>query len=308
MTRSKSVLAQIRELDPERDHERIVFLSKCYDFAFDTTRALEFALYRTYCVPSISALLDGTGEFRQRAQKRYDDTDLIVSTLLERGYDSPQGRAALRRMNQIHGRFTITNDDFLYVLSTFVFEPIRWNARFGWRPLCEQERLASFHFWREVGRRMNIHAIPATYGEFERFNLDYERTHFRYSDTNRRVGEATRDLFLGWFPRPFRSLITIFIYSLMDDRVIEAFGFPRPGRGARALLGGALALRARLLRLLPARRRPLLRTEGRPRSYPRGYRIEELGPPSGASPCEGGSDTSARPARASSVADRSTGP
>ena len=180
-----SVLRQIQSLDPERDHQRIVFLSKSYDFAFDTTRALEFALYRTYCVPSISALLDRTGEFRLRPQKRYDDTDLIVSTLMEWGYDSEQGRAALRRMNQIHGRFEIANDDLLYVLSTFVFEPIRWNARFGWRPLCDQERQAYFLFWHEVGWRMNIREIPATYESFERFNVDYERVHFRFSETNR---------------------------------------------------------------------------------------------------------------------------
>src|SRR5437016_14318646 len=151
-----STLREIQALDPLGDHQRIVFLSKCYDFPFDTTRALEFALYRTYCVPSISRLLDQTAEFRLRAQKRYDDTDLVVSTLMEWGYDSPRGREALRRMNQIHGRFTIANDDFLYVLSTFVFEPIRWNTRYGWRALCDKERLAYFYFWSEVGRRMNI--------------------------------------------------------------------------------------------------------------------------------------------------------
>jgi hypothetical protein len=277
----QSILEQIRALDPVRDHVRIVFLSKCYDFAFDTTRALEFALYRTYCVPSISTLLDQTGEFRQRAQKRYDDTDIIVSELMEWGYDSPRGRAALRRMNEIHSRFAIANGDFLYVLSTFVFEPIRWNARFGWRPLCERECLAYFHFWREVGRRMNLREIPATYEEFERFNVDYERTHFRYSDTNRWVGEATRDLFLSWFPRAFHGLVRPAIYALMDDSLIDAFGFPRPGRGARALVAGALKLRATMLRLLPSRRRPFLRTESRQRSYPQGYRIEELGPPQG---------------------------
>jgi hypothetical protein len=280
----QSILDQIRALDPVQDHARIVFLSKCYDFAFDTTRALEFALYRTYCVPSISTLLDQTGEFRQRPQKRYDDTDIIVSELMEWGYDSPRGRAALRRMNQIHSRFAIANDDFRYVLSTFVFEPIRWNARFGWRPLCEGERLAYFHFWREVGRRMNIREIPATYEEFERFNVDYERTHFRYSETNRRVGEATRDLFLSWFPRALRGLVRPAIYALMDDSLIDAFGFPRPGRGARAIVAGVLKLRATMLRLLPPRRRPFLRTESRQRSYPRGYRIEELGPPEGGDP------------------------
>ena len=75
-----SILDQIRVLDPERDHQRIVFLCTCYEFPFDTTRALEFALFRTFCVPSISALLDRTGEFRDRAQKRYDDTDLMSAS------------------------------------------------------------------------------------------------------------------------------------------------------------------------------------------------------------------------------------
>ena len=60
-----AILEEIRRLDPERDHQRIVFLSTCYEFPFDTTRALEFALFRTFCVPSIAALLDRTGEFQQ---------------------------------------------------------------------------------------------------------------------------------------------------------------------------------------------------------------------------------------------------
>src|SRR5690348_668536 len=98
-----AVLQQIQALDPARDHQRIVFLCTCYEFPFDTTRSLELALFRTFCVPSISALLERTGEFLRRAQKRYDDTDLIVSELMEWGYDSDRGKRALRRMNQLHG-------------------------------------------------------------------------------------------------------------------------------------------------------------------------------------------------------------
>jgi hypothetical protein len=273
------ILDEIRRLRPERDHQRIVFLSTCYDFPFDTTRALEFALFRTFAVPSISALLDRTGEFRTRAQKRYDDTDIIVSELMERGYDSDRGKRALRRMNQLHGRFVIANADFLYVLSTFVFEPIRWNRRFGWRPLCEQERLGYFHFWRAVGRRMDIHGIPGDYDEFERFNREYERKHFRFTDANARVGSATRELFVDWMPRPFAPVVRRVIYALLDDPLIEAFGFPRPARWMRRLVVGGLRLRARVLRWLPARRRPRYRTEMRHRTYANGYTIEHLGPP-----------------------------
>jgi hypothetical protein len=74
---------------------------------------------------------------KRAPQKRYDDTDLIVSEIIENGFDSPRGGRAIARMNALHGRFRIANEDFLYVLSTFVFEPIRWNERFGWRRMTE---------------------------------------------------------------------------------------------------------------------------------------------------------------------------
>jgi hypothetical protein len=273
------ILKEIQTLDPVKDHQRIVFLTTCYEFPFDTTRSLEFALYRTYCVPTISALLDQTGEFAARPQKRYDDTDLIVSELMEWGYDSDRGTRALRRMNQLHGRFAIANEDYLYVLSTFVFEPIRWNARYGWRLMCEQERLAMYYFWREVGSRMNIRQLPTAYEAFERYNVEYEQRHYRYSDANHRVGAATRDLFLSWFPRLLHPVARPAIYALMDDPLIEAFGFPRPSPLMRRLVTKALRARAKMLRWLPPRTRPRLRTEMKHYTYPRGYVIEKLGPP-----------------------------
>ncbi|HLF09994.1 MAG TPA: oxygenase MpaB family protein, partial [Gammaproteobacteria bacterium] len=265
--------------DPERDHLRIVYFDTFHEFPFDTTRSLEFALFRTFAAPRVSTLLDQTGEFGQRPQKRYDDTDLILSELIEHGYDSERGRAAIRRMNRLHGRFPIANEDYLYVLSTFIFEPVRWNARFGWRRMVEQERLAMFYYWREVGRRMNIKDIPADYAAFEGYNAEYERAHFRYAETNRRVAASTRDMFLGWFlPRSLRRLGEPAVYAMMDEPLLDAFGFPKPSPGMRRLVEGALRLRARLIRLLPERKRPRLRTGPRRPTYPQGYRVEELGP------------------------------
>lgn len=279
MARS-AVLDEIRSLDPRRDCQRIVFLSKCHDFGFDTARALEFALFRTYCVPSISSLLDRTGEFRERPQRRYDDTEIIVNELLEYGYDSDRGRRALARMNHIHERFRIANSDFLYVLTTFIYEPIRWNARFGWRPMVANERLALFHFWSEVGSRMNIREIPEDYEVLERFNVDYERDRFRYHESNRRIGDLTVALFTSWFPAFLAPLVRQAIYAMLDDPVLTAFGFPRASGAMRLLVPVALRMRARLLRLAPPRRRPRLRSESVTRpSYPRGYRIERVGPP-----------------------------
>jgi hypothetical protein len=116
----------IAALDAEVDYQRIAFLLSAYEFPWDIERSLEFALFRTYAVPSISGLLAKTREFERRPRKRYDDTELILAEIRENGLDSARGRAALARMNAMHGRFRIANEDMLYVLSTFLLEPIRW--------------------------------------------------------------------------------------------------------------------------------------------------------------------------------------
>jgi hypothetical protein len=269
---------ELQELDPERDAERIVFIDASLEFPWDTQRSLELAFYRTYAIPSIAELLFSTGEFTNRPQKRYDDTELLISAFCEHGYDSALGRRAIRRMNRIHGRFAIAGDDFLYVLSTMVFEPIRWNARFGWRPLLETEKLATFFFWREVGRRMGMSGLPESYDAFERFNLDFERERFGYTDAGHRVAAATRDMFLDWFPGLPKRLGRPLVYALLDDSLLDALGFPHPNPALRRAVAAALHARSRLVRRLPPRRRPRLRTLESHRSYPDGYELESLGP------------------------------
>lgn len=275
-------LQEITRLDPERDHRRIVYLISCYEFPFDITRADEFAIYRTFAVPRIAKLLDSTAEFTQRTQKRYDDTKLFLSELVEHGYDSDRGVAALQRMNRIHSQFNISNEDYLYVLSTLVYEPARWTQQYAYRPMTEHERLATFYFWREVGRGMGIEDIPSKYSDFEVFNVDYERRVFQYTEAGHRVGSATRDMFLHWFlPRPLLGLGRPAIHALMDDPLREALGFPKAPPGMRKLIAGALRVRSRLSRLLGERRQPFLRTARRHRTYPQGYAIDDLGPLAG---------------------------
>jgi hypothetical protein len=272
-------LREIRALDPERDCRRIVFLDSFLEFPFDTARALELAFFKTFAAPRIAELLDSTGEFTERGQKRYDDTDLLISGFSEDGWDGELGRRALRRMNQIHARFPIPNEDFLYVLSAMVLEPMRWNERFGWRPLLEAEREAGFRFWRQIGRRMAIHDLPGSLAELEALNVAYERERFAASDAGRRLAHAQRDVFLAWFPWLPRGLGARAISALLEERVVEALDLVRPTRRQRAATEAALRLRSRAVRLLPPRRRPHLRTTMRRRSYPNGYMVEELGPP-----------------------------
>jgi hypothetical protein len=274
----RKIVDQIRALDPVKDHQQIVHLDTAYEFPFDLTRALEFALFRTYAVPSISALLAQTGEFERRPQKRYDDTDLIISEIYLHGYDSERGRAAIRQMNRQHGHYTISNEDYIYVLSTFVLEPIRWMDRFGWRPFIDEERQAHYILWQHVGHYMNIREIPPSLEALEAFNLNYEREHFRFTETNRRIGNKTRDLFLGWYlPKPLWKLGEPAIYAMMDDNLLRAFGYPQPPALLRSLVEGGLRLRSAVVRQLPERQHPFYRTQKRRPTYPNGYQIDQLG-------------------------------
>lgn len=276
--RKQSFLSKIALLDARLNHLEISRLVAYHDFPWDTTRALEFALFRTFAVPSIGKLLLATHEFSDRTQKRYDDTDLILSEIIEHGYDSARGREALGRMNKMHGRFNISNDDFRYVLTTFVMEPYRWIKRFGYRKSTRKELEAGYHLWAEIGTRMGIQDIPADFDAMEQYNIDYETRHFSYSEPGRKVADATLDMMLGWYlPRFMWPLAKPFAYAIMDERLRKAMHYPDPNLLVRGLLGAVMTIRKWVLACIPLRKKPLLRTRMKRRTYPRGYKVEELG-------------------------------
>jgi hypothetical protein len=271
---------RIAELDPEADCHEIYRILARHEFPWDMTQSLSFALYRTYAVPSIGRLLYGTGELTERTQRRYDDTALILDTILAHGLDGDDGRAAVRRMNQMHGRYDITNDDMRYVLSTFVVMPIRWLDEFGWRRLTEAERVASAHYYRRLGRHMGIRDIPATHREFGEFLDRYEREHFGFDAGARAVSDATLALMATFRPNTLApaAVARRLALALMDDPLLDAFGYRRPSRPVRALVRGALRVRGRLVRLLPPRTEPFQAAQLHSiRSYPDGYEVARLG-------------------------------
>ena len=273
----RGVVEEIERLDPERDFERISFLSTNHDFPWDVEQSLSLAFFKTYGIPTISELLDRTGEFRERAQKRYDDTELILAEILDNGIDSNRGKDATRRMNRMHGRFPIRNEDYLYVLATFVLVPLRWNRKYGWRRYTEQEELATLNYWQVLGRRMNIRDIPASIEKLEAWSDEFERTNLRFSESSRHVADDTLGLFLSWYPAPLRRVLRPVVLSLLEDDLLDAFGYRHPPAWLRRGLDLALRARARIVARLPRRTRPHLITQSRHRGYPGGYRLEELG-------------------------------
>lgn len=269
---------QITQLDPEKEHEQISFLLSCHVFPWDLERALEFALFRTFAVPSISGLLAQTGEFQHRPRKRYDDTELILFEILEHGMNSLRGKRAIRRMNSMHGRFEISNDDFLYVLSTFIFEPIRWLEKYAYRPMTELEKQGVFKNYMELGRRMNLKDVPQTLAEFELFNLDYEAKHFQYAASNRLIADKTIDLLLGFYlPKWLFGLGRPFVFSLLDEPLRAALGIRKVAYWRTGLMKAGLKIHAFFHQISREPAEPVLGTRRKRPTYPEGYQIEELG-------------------------------
>jgi hypothetical protein len=205
-------------------------------------------------------------------------TVLLLDAVSTNGLHSPGGRAAIRRINQMHGAYDISNEDLRYVLSTFVVVPKRWMDAYGWRPFTPAEVEASARYYLELGRLMGIKAVPKDYAEFERLLDDYEAEHFAFDPGARRVADATMALMRTFYPRVLARPVDVLSRAVMDEPLLAAFGYRSPPAPVVRASRAALRLRGRAERLLPARARPVRAQDLRwVRTYPDGYDVERLG-------------------------------
>ena len=272
-------LDEIRTLDPydDADRDRIVTLTGRYDFPWDWDQGTAIAFLRDYGVPSISRLLDRTREFEDHGVKRYDDTLFFQEEAILEGVDSERSRAAVRRLNRIHGHYDIPNDEFQYVLATTIVGPVRWIRRYGWRPVDAHELVALARFTTRFGELMGIKGLPETYDGYEELLDSYESERFEFDPANRRVTEAT--IRIGrqtapWYLKPGFRRVSI---ALMDEPLRVALGMERQPRWLVAAVDLGLRLRAKVLRFAPPRRAPFERKHA---TYPNGYEPSQIGPAS----------------------------
>lgn len=268
----------IARLEPEADYEQIYRIVLAHEFPWDMHQALSFALFRTYAVPSIGRLLAQTGEFERDAQRRYDDTALLLDEPARHGLHSRQGLRAIRRINQMHGSYDIAADDMRYVLSTFVVVPRRWMDDYGWRPFSPAEVRASVRYYQELGRLLGIRDVPTDYAGFEALMTRFEHDHFAFDAGGRQVADATLRLMADWYPAPLRRAVHAVGRALMDPPLLAALGYDPPHRAVVVAVRAALRARGRIEALLPARRVPRHTPDiASIRSYPDGYDVEAMG-------------------------------
>jgi uncharacterized protein (DUF2236 family) len=246
-------------------------------FGWDVSRALELAIFHSFGAPSISEILDRSGEFAHHGQKRYDDTVALMREIAKEGPSSPRGRMAIKQMNRIHRAYDIRDDDLRYVLATFVVMPVRWIGRYGWRALTSDEIRAAVNYYREVGRLMGIREIPPTYAAFASYLDAYELERHSFSEANRRLAASLIRVIEGWFPTPVRPLTRHCIVAVLGQPLRNVLGLPEPPGAARAGVHVALRSRAALMRRIPLLRRER-KGSRQLRTYPDGYELSDLGP------------------------------
>src|SRR5512139_797618 len=272
-------LRRIERLDPAEDFDEIFGLVTQYEFPWEYVQGTSVAFMRDYGVPAISALLDRTGEFEHHGQKRYDDTILIGYEATVETLESERGRAAIRHLNRIHGKYDIPNDEFLYVLATTLVGPKRFIDAHGWRRPHPHEIASMCRVTTRFGELMGIKDLPTTYEGYERLHDDYEARRFEFAPQNRRVAEASLRIVEIWYPSFLRPLVRRANVAMLDEPLRVALGLPRQPRWLSRLLERGLRLRALALRLaIPPRPESKPYVHDPRRTYPFGYSLADLGP------------------------------
>jgi len=221
----------LQRLDPTKDFWEIMDAWSTIEQPSLTELALNLALVRTFAIPSISRLIDKTQQFAQKTIKRYEDTDIIMREISENDIDSKRCSLAIQRLNYIHSLYQIPNEDFLFVLSLFIYEPLRWAERYGWRTMTSTEVEAHFQTWRSIGYKMNIKDIPLTREAFKKYKEDYEKEFMIYAPSNVAVWKPILRMFL-----EESKLISlgeefgnhVFNALIPDDRLRCALGYQKP--------------------------------------------------------------------------------
>ena len=215
------------------------------DFPFTFEKSLQFALFRTYGIPSISKLLVQTNQFSEArtATKRYADTTVLVAEFLGYHPTNPRSVEAIARMNYIHsqyqkpGKTNIKDDDLLYTLALFAGEPIRWIDQYEWRKLEDFEKCAIGTFWKAIGDAMGIGyqnlrsgtegGTPWTDGlqwldELNEWSVKYEEKYMVPDKNNQKTAEQTVAILLYNLPKSAKPYGRKIVSALMDDRLRTA--------------------------------------------------------------------------------------
>ncbi|WP_430782513.1 oxygenase MpaB family protein [Actinoplanes sp. G11-F43] len=269
---------RIETLDPAIDHREI---TRLFYLDFQSVLLLQAVTgnLMTFAVPRMSRILAATGRFTEHPRKRFIDTTLLVSAVLDHGLGPGPGRDAARRVNQMHRRYDIHPDDFTAVGCDVPLMSLEIADRFGWRPVTDAERESlRLHYSAEARAFGSHRPLPPTLAGMRDFWETYLDEQTAHEPQNELLTRAFLDYLPTLAPRPLRPLLNPVLTAQVDPRILRACGLPLPSRARRRLSTAALRLLGRRDPLPDPQPGSIGPLERQIRTlYPYGWTVADLG-------------------------------
>ncbi|HJR90245.1 MAG TPA: oxygenase MpaB family protein [Aeromicrobium sp.] len=230
--RSGRWIAQaIEGLDPQVDNELATHLSLGvrYGDAFFAHTAYSVAFVRQMAVPRIARTVyrTGTGDMMANVRRRNDHTLVFFGEMIRHGHSSPAGRRVIDRMEEIHARFGVRDDDKLFTLASLTFEGSRILGDLGLTLFTPAEDVAHYNFWRGVGEVMGL-GVPGSRDDFLAWTHAFEREQLAASDAGREILRQVMLDWQRWFPGALRGCSDPVFVALLGPELRTLFGFSDP--------------------------------------------------------------------------------
>jgi len=267
-------------MDPFEDRVQIFEQLLLREFPIEFLLGGQIAMLRTFTFPHGTRLMHATSEFEKHSLKRLDDTRGILYEMGHETFYSSRSKIMADHLNQIHGFYKISNDEFLHALSTFIFDTWEFINRYGWRKLTRNEEISIYLVYCRMGELMNIKDIPGSFEEYRQWKLAYEREHQAYAESNHQVAEGFIRGIKQALPAVLGPFVLPFVLSLIDRRFSDLLGYRYPNRWLRGFFLGFMWCRRHVIRYFTLW--DVLDFEavifGTYKSYPNGYNPLKLGP------------------------------
>ncbi|KAJ5120992.1 uncharacterized protein N7515_008953 [Penicillium bovifimosum] len=249
------------------------------EFPFIVMKSLQFALFRTYGIPTISTLLLTTSQFSEPSTsfKRYADTGTLIGEFMAFDPRSERAQTAIARTKFLHQGYRasgkILEADMLYTLSLFALEPIRFVQQFEWREMTDMERCAVGTYWKSLGDALGIsyEALPSGKTGFQDglhwleemglWSKQYEVEYMKPHPRNKEIAARTIDVLVYNLPSFMKPLGEYIVSYMMDDRLRTAMMMDPPPAIFRVLFTFIFKTRRLYLRYLALPRPNFMRMD-----------------------------------------------
>jgi len=247
---------ELATLDPVRDARRYAQIT--FETRFGQPMFIHALFSAAFAFnmgdPKIAAVLyrDGSGTIIKHTRQRNFETLVFFGLIYQHG-DDAEGQKIIAKISNIHKHFNISNDLFLYTLSTLACLPRRISERFaGEHGLNKDELESQFQLWRRVGELMGIKDIPTSQDTFLAWMIDYEDRHFSPTPASTLVIAALAQEWAEyWYPKPLQAWGEGLFYAFIDPELRTRLNLREPSPAQNLAVEIAAKSFFRGVRLLP---------------------------------------------------------